>query len=279
MQESDNKKMGSRPPRSHRAKKRFGQHFLHDRNIIEKIVRTARVSEGDRILEIGPGTGSLTGALLEAGASVTAIELDRDLICSLEERFVPTGRFEVISADALGLSFVELAESRGFRFKVVSNLPYNISGPLTVRFVEEREAFTVLVLMYQKEVASRLIAKPGTREYGALTVLTRVYMDVRKEFDVSRGSFTPPPKVDSTVVSMKVRQEPAVMIKDEEFFRKVVKGAFGQRRKTLLNALKSLGLPPQHIKDALLRCGIYPGRRGETLTLKEFSDLTAALSC
>jgi len=167
-----------------RAKKRYGQHFLVDRNIIAKIIRLAELSEGELVLEIGPGTGLLTGALIDAGARVVAVELDRTLIGALRERFSGSGRFDVIEADSLDVSFTGLSERFGGRFKCVSNLPYNISGPVTAKFVDERRAFTSLVLMYQKEVAERLTAEPGTKDYGSLSVMVQTFMDARAGFDV-----------------------------------------------------------------------------------------------
>lgn len=258
-----------------RPKKKFGQHFLLDKNIIRKIVAAAQISEGDCVIEIGPGTGALTEGLLQAGARVLAIEVDRDMVGFLKEKFPD---LEVINQDALRLSYSWLSKERKERFKVVSNLPYNISGPILARFLSEREAFTRLVLMFQKEVAERLVARPGTKAYGTLSVFTQAFTDVKIEFNVSKNLFTPRPKVDSSVVSMKVLPEPKVEIGDEAFFRAVVRAAFGTRRKTLTNALKSLGLEKDLVAAALEEAGIDPQRRGETLDLKEFSILAGALS-
>lgn len=259
-------------------KKRFGQHYLTDRNIIAKILKAASIAEGDRVLEIGSGPGSLTEALIDAGASVTAIEIDRDLSASLKERFSGSPRFELIEGDALQVSFLKLKERCGTRLKVVSNLPYNITGPVLFKFIEEREAFSLLVLMLQKEVAERIVSGPGTKDYGILSVLSQVWFDVRMEFKVSRKVFYPPPRVDSSVVSFMVRSTAKVRIDDEEFFIKAVKAAFGQRRKTLLNSMTALG----HEKEAVLRAlevsGIDPKRRGETLDLTEFGRLAEAFS-
>jgi len=258
-----------------RAKKRFGQHFLRDKNIIRKIVSAAHIGPGDSVIEIGPGTGALTEGLLQAGARVLAIEVDRDMVGFLAERFPD---LEVISEDALRLSYIGLSKERKVRFKVVSNLPYNISGPILAKFLSERDAFTRLVLMFQKEVAERLVARPNTKAYGALSVFTQVFTDVKIEFNVSKNLFTPRPKVDSSVVSIDVLPEPKVAIENEAFFRAVVRAAFGTRRKTLINALKSLGLEKPLLEAALEEAGVDPQRRGETLDLKEFSRLAAALS-
>jgi 16S rRNA (adenine1518-N6/adenine1519-N6)-dimethyltransferase len=259
-----------------RAKKKFGQHFLNDRNIIRKIVEAAGVKEGDLVLEIGPGTGMLTRELLEAGAAVIAIELDRDLIDGLRERF-PDGNLTVIPADALKMSYAALAEEHGGRFKLVANLPYYISGPLLSKLLTERAAFSIMVLMFQKEVAVRIAAGPGNRDYGNLSVLSQAFTDVKREFDVPAHLFSPKPKVDSSVVSFRVLDAPKIDIDDEPFFRTVVRAAFGTRRKTLSNSLATLGLAKADTLAALQEAGVDPGRRGETLDLNEFERLAHAL--
>ncbi len=258
-------------------KKRLAQHFLVDKNIIRKIISAAHIRQNEHVLEVGPGRGSLTEALLEAGARVTAIELDPALAGKLLERFEGVKGFELISEDALKVSYTGLSQEKRTRFKVISNLPYNVSGPILVKFIEERSAITDLVLMLQKEVATRLAARPGTKDYGVLSVLAQTYADVRCLFDVHPASFTPRPKVTSTVTSLKVLDTPRVVVLNEKFFKTVVKSAFGQRRKTLQNALKTLGRPPEEVRVVLESLNIDPGRRGETLTLDEFSKLTGAL--
>lgn len=258
------------------AKKKYGQHFLIDGNVIAKIVRTAGVVEGDHVLEIGPGRGALTGALLDAGADVLAVEVDATLAEGVKKDFA--GRtLEVIVQDALKLSYTGLARERGCRFKVVSNLPYNISGPILARFLKEREAFSIMVLMFQKEVAERIAARPGTKEYGSLSVFSQVFTDVKLEFDVPAHLFVPRPKVTSSVVSLRVRERPKVEVYDEVFFRDVVRAAFSTRRKMLPNALKTLGFEREETLLALKEAGVEPSRRGETLSLEEFSGLAVAL--
>ncbi len=258
-------------------RKRFGQHFLSDRNIIDRIVKAAGVRAGEHVLEIGPGTGALTGALLDAGAYVTAIEIDRGLSGLLQERFSGEVRFALITGDALKSSFLDLSEEHGVRFKVVSNLPYNISAPMLFKFIEEREAFTGLVVMLQKEVAERICTGPGTKAYGILSVLLSLYYDVGHEFNVARGCFSPPPKVDSVVLSLAGLGSPRVEVCDYGFFLGVVKSAFGRRRKMLLNSLVSPGLGKEAVKEALSSVSIDPRRRAETLDLAEFSRLASAL--
>lgn len=274
-EEDDN---GTRPFQNPFPRKRFGQHFLTDKNLIRKIVASAGVVPGDRVLEIGPGRGALTEGLIEAGAKVTAIEVDRDLSRLLKERFPDDSTLKVIEADALKVSYAELSKAEGHRFKLVANLPYNISGPILARFLKERVAFTIMVLMFQKEVAERIASRPGTKSYGVLSVLSQAYTDVKIEFQVSRNLFSPRPKVDSSVVSFRVLDRPRVDIDDEAFFKTVVKSAFGTRRKTLLNSLKTLGFGKEGVIGALEEAGVDPGRRGETLSLDEFGALTKALS-
>ncbi len=257
-------------------RKRFAQHFLSDRNIIDKIVKAAGISPGEYVLEIGPGTGALTVALLDAGAYVTAIEIDRGLSGLLQERFSGEARFALVTGDVLEFSFLDLSAERGASFKVVSNLPYNISAPILFKFIEEREAFTGLVVMLQKEVGERISAGPGTKAYGILSVLLSLYYDVVKEFDVSRNCFSPPPKVDSAVLSLCRLGSPRVEVCDYGFFQGVVKSAFGRRRKMLANSLTSLGLSKGAVKEALSSASIDPKRRAETLDIAEFATLASA---
>ncbi|MBE7416101.1 MAG: 16S rRNA (adenine(1518)-N(6)/adenine(1519)-N(6))-dimethyltransferase RsmA [Deltaproteobacteria bacterium] len=273
---SATRKGGTRPARP---KKRYGQHFLTDKNIIRKIVSAAKVSEGESVLEIGPGRGALTEALVDAGARVLAIEVDEELADGIRERF-PADRVEVIRGDALKLSFRELGRELGERhgkLKLVANLPYYISGPVLAKLLDERDAFTVMVLMFQKEVGDRIVSGPGSRDYGILSVLAQAYTDVKKEFDVPARLFFPKPKVDSTVLSFRVLDSPKVPIEDERFFKSIVRAAFGTRRKMLVNSLASTGLQKPDIEAALREAGIDPGRRGETLDLNDFGRLTRAL--
>jgi 16S rRNA (adenine1518-N6/adenine1519-N6)-dimethyltransferase len=258
-------------------RKRLGQHFLTDKSVIGKIVEAADISPGESVLEIGPGTGNLTRGLLDAGAHVTAVEIDARLVARLEGIFKGVDAFTLVMGDALKLSFVDMAEEAGGRFKVVANLPYNISAPILFKFIEERRAFSVLTLMLQKEVALRICTGPGSKEYGILSVLLGVYYDIKMEFDVSRGSFNPPPRVDSTVLSLHALDAPRVEIRDYRLFLTVVKAAFGMRRKMLQNSLQSLGLGKVAVSDALASASIDPRRRAETLTLAEFGALASAL--
>src|SRR3990170_3097673 len=261
-----------------RPKKRFGQHFLVDQNIVRKILDVSEVERGDVVLEIGPGLGVLTERLLQAGAKVFAVEIDRRLCEALKERFPGEQGLEVINKDILDIPLSSFFEKAGKKIKVVSNLPYNISGAILAKFIDERNALSDMTLMLQKEVAKRLIAKPSTKDYGILSVLVQAFMEASYMFDVSQGCFKPPPKVMSGVVRLKVKASPLVGVEKEEFFKKVVKTSFGKRRKTLFNCLKGLGVGDEALREILLDCKIDPKRRGETLGLSEFRALANALT-
>ncbi len=258
-------------------RKRLGQNFLTDRSVIAKIVEAAAIAPGERVLEIGPGTGNLTSELLAAGASVTAVEIDPRLCSRLEEDFGGVDAFTLVRGDALKLSLGGLITDGAGSFKVVANLPYNISAPILFKFLEERESFSALTLMLQKEVAVRICSPPGSKVYGILSVLLGVWYDITKEFDVARGSFSPPPKVDSTVITLRRLDTPSVEVADNAKFISVVKAAFGTRRKMLANSLKSLGVEKEALAAAFAAAGIDPARRAETLTRAEFAALTTAI--
>ena len=252
-------------------KKRFGQHFLKDRNIIKKVIDGAGLKEDDVILEVGPGLGDMTTLLAQRAKRVIAVELDRELYSLLAEKFEGDKKVELISADILRFDIRGLFEKIGGKFKVVANLPYNISTPVLFKFLEDRDCISSMTLMFQKEVADRLVALPDTRNYGVLSVFAQLYTTPSLLFKIPPYAFTPPPAVDSAVVRLEVLAEPSVKADNEKFMLKMVKAAFGQRRKTLLNALSSgLKLPKEDVEAALKRAGIDSSRRGETLTLSEF---------
>jgi len=257
------------PPR-----KRFGQNFLVDRNIAGRIVETAEVRSGEGIVEIGPGRGAITGGLLDAGGEIVAIEIDRDLAAALGERFAGREGLDIICTDALKFSYLDLAERRGGRLKVVANLPYNISTPILFKLLDEREAFTSLLLMLQREVAERIVAEPATKEYGVLTIFSQILADVRIEFHIPPTAFSPRPKIESSLVRFDMLEAPMVDVEDTALFKRVVKAAFGTRRKTILNALKPLGLSREVLLGLLEGAGIDPQCRGETLTLAQFGHLS-----
>jgi 16S rRNA (adenine1518-N6/adenine1519-N6)-dimethyltransferase len=261
-------------------KKALGQNFLTDRNVLARIAEAVTIGPDDRILEVGPGRGALTALLAEKGAQVLAVELDRGLVPLLRKEFAGRKNVEVVEADILAVDLPRLlGEREAGTWKVAANLPYNISSQVLFRFLECRGLFSLLVLMLQKEVGERLLAPPACKEYGALTVLFRLHFQIRREFNVKPGSFYPVPKVDSVVLSFTPLSAPRVDVGDEEFFRRVVKAAFGQRRKTLWNCLRGAALTDDDaiLTVALERCGIDPARRGETLSLEEFAALSRVL--
>ncbi|HBA86528.1 MAG TPA: 16S rRNA (adenine(1518)-N(6)/adenine(1519)-N(6))-dimethyltransferase [Geobacter sp.] len=265
-----------------RAKKALGQNFLVDDNVLSRIVSCVAPTPGDCILEVGPGRGALSRLLVASGARYLAVEWDRDLIPLLHAEFAGLENVEVGHGDILRVDLEQLLTSRGGgkKWKVAANLPYNISSQVLFRFLECSSLFERLVLMLQKEVGDRLTAPPNCKDYGALTVLLRLHFDIRREFIVKPGAFRPIPKVDSAVLSFIPLGKPRAEVGDEEFFRRVVKGAFNQRRKTLLNTLRSAGFDDGDgsLCAALARSGIDGGRRGETLSLEEFAKLSRELS-
>lgn len=251
--------------RAHRPRKRFGQHFLHDTQVVARLVAAIRPGCDQHIIEIGPGEGALTRPLLETGTRLTVIELDRDLAAALPERLGFPERLEVIQADVLN---VDLASVAGGPVRVVGNLPYNISTPIMFHLFKWREVITDMHFMLQKEVVDRLVAQPGTKQYGRLSVMAAFHCRMERLFNVSPGAFRPPPKVDSAIV----RMQPKALEKDTlarlPQLEEVVRRAFGQRRKTLRNALKGL-LDEVNIEAA----GVDPAARAETVSLQGFLDL------
>lgn len=259
-----------------RMSKKLGQNFLIDARIVQGIVDAAEVKPGDRVLEIGPGIGTLTQGLAEAGADVTAVELDKKLPAVLKETLKAYDNVRIVPGDILKVNIPEIMGEAPF--KVAANLPYYITTPILMALLERHLPITHMVTMVQKEVAERMTAKPCSRIYGALSVAVQYYTGPEIVLDVPPRSFIPAPEVMSVVVSCRVRKEPAVAVRDEKLFFRVVKAAFGQRRKTLMNALKGGGFQKEAVRDALEKSGIDPTRRGETLTLEEFGRLADAFS-
>jgi 16S rRNA (adenine1518-N6/adenine1519-N6)-dimethyltransferase len=258
--------------------KRLGQHFLVDLNILNKVIRAARVGKEDVVVEVGPGLGGMTLALAREVKKVIAIEIDRKLVAILKEKVTGHPNVEVVESDILKVDFKHLFHKEGHPIKVVANLPYQISTPLLFRFIESKEAFSTFTLMLQKEVAERMVAPPGRKEYGPLSIFVQMFLDVSIRFIIKPSAFSPPPKVESAVVHMIWKEKPMVQTNDEEWFKKVVKACFGYRRKTLSNALKHSQLSlPEFIESRMERIGIDPRRRPETLTIEEFTKLAEAL--
>jgi 16S rRNA (adenine1518-N6/adenine1519-N6)-dimethyltransferase len=257
-----------------RPRKRLGQHFLVDRNVLRKAIECARLTRGDQVLEIGPGVGALTQELAEAAGRVVAIEVDKRLEPILRQTLAGRQGVELVFADALDLQLgLWLGEGR---WKVVANLPYYLTSPLIARLLEFRAGISRLVLMVQEEVADRLLASPGTKEYGSPSVLVQSHCEVARAARVSRRCFYPSPEVDSALLVLEVRSQPLVPDRLAPLFFSIVHAAFGQRRKTLRNALASLGeLPPEKLSAILRQAGVEPGRRGETLAPGDFLRLAA----
>ena len=257
-------------------KKRLGQHFLVDEAIARSIIQAATLGEQDTVVEIGPGRGVLTFPMAALAHRVVAIELDRELVEFLRKCAVDYANVTVVHDDVLRYDFRALAGRDTSRLKVVANLPYNISAPVLLRLLDARDLFSYLLLMFQQEVAERVVARPGTKQYGVLSVFTQLFTAPRIILRVSPNAFYPPPKVMSAVVRFDILQETAIPVRDMEAFRLVVRAGFGQRRKTILNAL--YGGPcregsKERLKVLLQKSGIDHRRRGETLDLPEFERL------
>lgn len=263
---------------SRRPLKALGQNFLVDGNIIDKIISCADVHPQDAVLEIGPGRGALTEILVQRAGRLVLVEFDHALAAALKRRYQHDPRVTVIDGDVLEVDLAEIL-SGAESWKVVANLPYNISTAVLFRLQEVRARLSRMILMLQKEVGDRLVAPPDCKEYGVTTVLLGLWFDIRREFLVHPGCFHPSPKVDSAVLRFVPLASPRVAVGDEDVFRQVVKGAFGMRRKTLINCLKAAELVPlAELQQALDDCGIDGKRRGETLALDEFAALSRRFS-
>lgn len=258
------------------ASRRLGQNFLISPGVVRAIAAAADIAPGDRVLEIGPGIGTLTQGLLEAGAHVTAVELDKKLPAVLAETLRGYEHVRIVQGDILKTDVAALME--GAPFKAVANLPYYITTPILLSLLERRLPITRIVAMVQKEVALRMTARPGGKAYGALSVAVQYHTEPEIMLDVPPACFLPAPEVASSVIACRVRQEPAVRAADEALFFRVVKAAFGQRRKTLANALKPLGFAREAAEAAFSAAGVASGRRGETLSLAEFAAVADALA-
>jgi 16S rRNA (adenine1518-N6/adenine1519-N6)-dimethyltransferase len=259
-------------------RKKWGQHFLVDRNILRKVLRTADVGPQDVVLEVGPGLGEMTLALAQEARKVMAVEIDRKLAEVLRQKVSGFPNVEIIQNDILQLDFLALLGNEEGPVKVVANLPYQISTPLLFQFIDSRQLFSSLTLMVQREVAERMIASPGSKDYGPLSVLVQVLSDILICFHVKPSAFFPPPRVDSSVIQITWRKKALIAANDEEWLRAVVRGALGYRRKTLINALKHSGLVlPLDLEERLADIHIDLRRRPETLTIDEFIRLASIL--
>ena len=260
-----------------RVSKRLGQNFLVDASVVQGIVAASEVAAGETVLEIGPGIGTLTQGLAEAGARVVAVEIDKKLPAVLAETLRGYENITIVPGDILKLNIVEtLGLSPGETFKVVANLPYYITTPIIMTLLEQRLPIERLVTMVQKEVAVRMTARPGSKDYGALSIAVQYFTEPRMVMDVPPRAFLPAPGVTSTVVACTVRDVPRVQPHDERFFFRLIRAAFGQRRKTVLNALTGAGLTKEDIRAALAVAGVPENARGEQLSLEAFARLADA---
>jgi 16S rRNA (adenine1518-N6/adenine1519-N6)-dimethyltransferase len=262
--------------------KRLGQSFLVDVNIIEKIIMTAKLEKEDIVVEIGAGIGVMTALIAKIVKNIIAVELDRFMIEILQAELSDRSNIQIMEQDILQLDFSRLRlDMKLPRVKVVGNIPYNISSPILFHLLEHKEHFLSIIVMLQKEVAERLIATPGTKAYGTLSVIFAMYFEISKQFNIPSKCFYPQPKVDSTVLRMIVRKKPLMALKNPELFRYIVRLAFGHRRKTLFNNIKNSDLisftSPREVSTILENIGINGERRGETLTVEEFGHLSNAL--
>ena len=257
--------------------KSLGQNFLIDDNVIDRILEGARLSETDRIIEVGPGIGTLTREMGKVAENVVAIEIDKTLIPILKETLADLDNVEVVNEDILKVDVQGLINEKlnGGPVKLVANLPYYITTPIVMKFLEEDIPVTDIVVMVQKEVADRMNAKPSTKDYGALSVAVQYYCDTEIVAKAPRHMFVPQPNVDAIVIGLHVRDEKKYVVDNEDIFFKTVKASFGQRRKTLLNSLGGLGfLSKDQIREALQAANIDEKRRGETLSIDEFANLS-----
>ena len=256
-----------------RPRKSLGQHFLTDPNIIRKILALADIQPGETVLEIGPGRGAMTALLCRAAKTVVAVEVDRALGGFLSESLADCGNLDLRIQDALAFPF----ETLPLNTVVVANLPYNISTPILFKLLEARRRFNRLILMLQREVADRLVVKPGGKIYGSLSVGIQRWTTATLAFKVSPGCFRPPPEVGSAVVKLVIRHDDGQNPGEDAHFLRIVRAAFAHRRKTLANSLRDAGLDPEVIASGLAAAGIDGARRAETLFPDEFVTLARAI--
>lgn len=265
-------------------KKSLGQNFLIDPNILRRITETAELTKDTAAIEIGPGIGALTEHLARTAGKVVAFEIDQRLLPILADTLSPYHNVKVIHEDVLKANVTQIAKQEFVEFEklmVVANLPYYVTTPIIMKLLEDKVLFKGMVVMLQKEVADRISAKPGTKEYGSLSIAIQYYMQAETAFIVPKTVFMPQPNVDSAVIKLLRREKPAVEVESETFFFTVTRASFAQRRKTILNNLTNQ-LPAgkekkEHVIEALSQAGIDPSRRGESLSLEEFARLANAL--
>lgn len=265
------------------AKKSFGQNFLIDRNYIDKIISALNPQKDETIIEIGAGRGALTEKLVESGANIVAIELERNMIAVLHEKFAENENFQLVESDALKTDFKRRTKDKEQRTKLVANLPFYISTAILQKLIVQRDVFSEMILMFQREVVERITAETGNKERGFLSVLVQTYLETEKLFDVSPNAFRPVPKVWSSVVRLRSKDE--IGIENENLFRQIISLGFRQKRKTILNNLKTgneflskIFDKNGGIKEILDRVHIDESRRAETLTIEEWKRLSNFLA-
>lgn len=252
--------------------KSLGQNFLVDQSVPRDIVLGAEVDENDLVIEVGPGVGTLTAQLLNKAKRVVAIELDDDLIPILKEEIGDNPKFTLIHNDALKVDFNEIIGNEE-SVKLVANLPYYVTTPIIIKLLKENYNFKSLTIMIQKEVAERIDASPGNKEYSSLSLLVQYYCETKIVRRVSPQSFIPRPKVDSIVIKLDKLQKPTVEVKNEKLFFDIIRNSFNMRRKTLWNGVKNMGLSREKLELAFSEANIDLKRRGETLSIQEFATL------
>ena len=264
-----------------RFSKALGQNFLINPSVCPRMAAACGADKDMGVLEIGPGIGVLTRELAHTAGRVAAIELDERLLPVLEETLAEEKNVAIIQGDVMKLDLKALMDEQfpGMRVAVCANLPYYITSPILMLLLESRLPVESITVLVQKEAAQRLCAAPGTRECGAVTLAVQYYAEADMLFQVSRGSFMPAPKVDSTVMRLKIRREPPCRVMDEQLLFRLIRAAFGQRRKTLANSITTAGLGKERALTALRQAGIHPQARAEELTLAQFAALADAVSC
>ena len=255
-----------------RTQKKLGQHFLVDESVVRRIAASLQLQPDMPVLEIGPGIGTLTQFLAMTGACVTAVELDRRCIEIMGTTLKAYNNIRIVQGDVLNLDFAELMGAGPFQ--IAGNLPYYITTPIVMKILEGQVPAEKMVFMVQKEVADRMVSAPGSKEYGALSVAVQYHTEAVKLFEVPSAAFMPPPAVDSAVILCTKRAQPPVDVPSAKLFFRVVRAAFGQRRKTLANALQGGGFSREEVTAMLQETGIKGERRGETLSLDEFAALS-----
>ncbi|MDD5475989.1 MAG: 16S rRNA (adenine(1518)-N(6)/adenine(1519)-N(6))-dimethyltransferase RsmA [Syntrophales bacterium] len=256
--------------------KRYGQSFLMDRNIMSRIVESVDIGPLDQVVEIGAGVGIMTGMLADRAGRVIALDADRRMIDVLEEEMAGRSNVTILKQDVLSYDFSSVPPAAGSGIRVVGNIPYNISSQILLRLIHFRNFVSTAVLMFQKELAERIVAEPGTPAYGTLSVLVAMYMSASKVISVSPRCFFPRPNVSSIVLKFETRDRPLFELRDHEHFQNILRAAFAKRRKTLMNSLMDnpfILISQESASRALKELGIDPMRRGETLTPEEFARL------